>query len=66
MTMERADNKPTNAELLRSMTDDDLAAWLCSLIPNDCAFCPGAKHCRYGHKGLLDWLREEAKGEWPA
>lgn len=56
----------TNADRIRSMSDEDLAEFMCHNVSNgkvNCAFCAAAEFCRTGHNGWLDWLKEEAKGE---
>ena len=52
----------TNADRIRSMTDEELAEFICHNVSNgtvNCAFCAAAEFCRMGHNGWLDWLREE-------
>ena len=44
----------TNVELIRRMTDEELADWLCDII--DCAKCPTVKHLTCG--GMLEWLHQ--------
>lgn len=56
-------NPKTNADRIRSMTDEELAEFMCHNVSNgtvNCAFCAAAEFCRMGHNGWLDWLREEA------
>lgn len=53
----------TNADLIRAMTDEELAEFMCRNVSNgtvNCAFCAAAEFCRMGHNGWLDWLRQEA------
>lgn len=45
----------TNADRIRSMTDEELAPYLCSI--NNCNTCPFAS---IGCK-IEEWLREEAQ-----
>ena len=55
---------PSNADRIRSMTDEELAEFMCHNVSNgtvNCAFCGAAEFCRMGHNGWLDWLKEEAK-----
>ena len=55
--------KPNNADRIRSMTDEELAEFMCHNVSNgtvNCAFCGAAEFCRMGHIGWLDWLKEEA------
>ena len=58
---EYVEAKPTRADHIRSMTDEELAAFVCSLC--DCTHdrCPGIDYCRKGHKGLIDWLKQPYK-----
>ena len=56
----------TNEDRIRSMTDEELAEFMCHNVSNgtvNCAFCAAAEFCRMGHNGWLDWLKEEAKGD---
>lgn len=49
----------------KSMTLEELARKICkSLVDDDaeCCYngkCPAAEHCRHGHNGMIDWLREK-------
>lgn len=55
----------TNADRIRSMTDEELAEWL-MIEHNDCDLCPDyivAGDCNDGCIAKwLTWLREEAEG----
>ena len=49
----------TNGDRIRGMTDEELAVLLCDI--NDCnGKCPGLEWCHFGHKGLIDWIKQEA------
>ena len=48
------EKKPSNADLIRSMTDEELAADICRLE------LLLAKHGHRGFHAWLDWLKEEA------
>lgn len=51
----------TNGEKLRSMSDEDLAWFLCGLIDADfCGECPATDFCHSGHNGFETWLKKEA------
>lgn len=51
----------TNGEKLRSMSDEDLAQFLCSLIPTDnCGRCYAKDFCFLGRNGFEEWLKKEA------
>ena len=57
------DEKPSNADRIRAMTDEELAEFMCHNVSNgtvNCAFCAAAEFCRMGHNGWLDWLKEVA------
>ena len=54
----------TNADRIRSMTDEELAEWLCEHV--DCGEgCPNfhgymcTRDCGDCEVGLLDWLKQE-------
>lgn len=51
----------TNLEKIRTSSREDLAKFLCDLFSADGCYekCPGSRHCRFGHKGLLYWLDME-------
>ena len=55
--------KCTNGDYIRRMTDDEMAKFLCNIAVNPsrgvCELCIAAEHCRAGHNGFLDWLKEE-------
>ena len=55
--------KISNADRIRNMPDDELAAFLCELANNDegCDCCAASDYCHVGHVGFEDWLRKEAK-----
>ena len=60
----------TNADKIRSMTDKELAEWLCDTIDPECNGCPAYglgmvwnKRCGWcddGYGIMLEWLRSEA------
>ena len=50
----------TNADRIRSMSDEELAVFLCKIIDN-CAICVGRDTCTYGRNGIIDWLKQEAE-----
>ena len=59
-------NYTTNADYIRSMSDDDLAAWIagmstifeCCAELNECASPRGFNRCSHGVK---DWLKQPAE-----
>ena len=57
----------TNADRIRSMSDDELAAFLCNLrseeaYENTCSHCVAERFCRIGHTGMIDWLQQPVEG----
>ena len=50
---------PTNADRIRSMTDEELAEFLCH--NSKCGNCNASEFCHDGHTGWLDWLKQEAE-----
>ena len=61
-------NAKTNAQKIRSMTDEELAEFLCHFRSDEaaehaCSGCKGESYCRAGHGGMIDWLRQPAKEE---
>lgn len=56
----------SNADRIRSMSDEELAAFLCNFRSCDasayiCEGCKAAKYCRAGHAGTIDWLQQPAE-----
>ena len=57
------DAKPkpiTNADRIRSMTDEELARWVTSGIKSVLAICKGYELSPAYEQEMLDWLREVA------
>ena len=60
-------SKPSNADRIRAMTDEELAEWLDHRVVANSVECPpqhGHKHCleQDGCRACwLDWLRQEAE-----
>lgn len=56
----------TNADRIRSMSDDELAAFLCNLRSEEardgCLSCVAEGFCRIGHTGMIDWLKQPVEG----
>ena len=56
----------TNADRIRSMGDDELAAFLCNLRSekacDGCLNCVAEGFCRIGHTGMIDWIQQPAEG----
>ena len=60
--------KMTNADRIRSMSDEELAEFLCSFRSCDadeyiCEGCKATKYCRAGHAGTIDWLQQPTEKE---
>lgn len=58
----------TNADKIRDMSDEELAKFLCDFRSCDssdhpCEGCKAELHCHTGHNGMIDWLRQDSKGE---
>ena len=52
----------TNAEWLRSLSDDELAEFLCYLTygkDGNCEDCIAGRLCKRGCNGMAAWLQEE-------
>lgn len=53
-----------NAEKIRSLTDKELAVFLCSISPGDCWNCKAEKYCKnMDGKGMQEWIKQEVKEE---
>ena len=48
-----------NGELLRNMTDQELAEYLCEKL--DCTRCPAEEKCRDFVTGLVEWLKKDVE-----
>ena len=56
----------TNADRIRSMTDEELAMFLCNFRSCDadeyiCEGCKAEQYCHAGHTGTIDWLQQPAE-----
>lgn len=56
----------TNADRIRSMSDERLARFLCDFRSCDssehpCEGCNAEPYCHTGHMGMIDWLRQPAE-----
>ena len=61
-------DKPTNADSIRAMSDEELAKFLCNFRSCDfsehpCNGCKAEPHCHTGHNGMEDWLQQPAEEE---
>lgn len=52
-------NVRSNADRIRSMSDEELAEFLLAYHRNPCKYCIGC--CVECSKGLLEWLKSEVK-----
>ena len=57
--LDRPKKQMANTDMLREMSDETLADWLCR--NKSCAHCIGAQYCWPGHNGMLAWLRRPAE-----
>ena len=61
-------DKPTNADSIRAMSDEELAKFLCNFRSCDssehpCNGCKAEPHCHTGHNGMIDWLQQPPEEE---
>lgn len=60
------EEKPTNADRIRAMSDEELAEFLCDRTENcNLGYCPGADLCNCVDgkaNGYLKWLKQPAEG----
>ena len=58
----------TNADRIRSMSNEELSKFLCEFRSCDsdgypCSGCKAESYCRAGHNGMEDWLQQPAEEE---
>lgn len=53
----------TNGDMIRSMTDEALGKWICSIMSSDCCrwTCPARNMCGLNDNGLVKWLKQSAR-----
>lgn len=53
----------TNGDRIRSMSDEELAEWICSIMTAECCDqrCPAHDICSLGDNGLVKWMKQTAK-----
>lgn len=51
----------TNGDLIRSMTDEELAKFFCGRLDCYSGYCPGKHLCRPGNNGLVEWMKQPAE-----
>ena len=49
----------TRYEQIKEMTLEEMSRFLCECLDTDCEDCKATEYCYNGHKGFIDWLREE-------
>lgn len=59
-------DKPTNADRIRSMSNEELSKFLCEFRSCDsdgypCSECKAERYCYAGHNGMEDWLQMPAE-----
>ncbi len=62
------EQKLSNADRIRAMSDEELAKFLCNFRSCDssehpCNGCKAEPHCHTGHNGMIDWLQQPAEEE---
>lgn len=57
------EQKLSNADRIRAMSDEELAKWLCSLMTAECCDqrCPARDICHLGDNGLVKWMKQPAE-----
>lgn len=57
------DEKPSNADRIRVMTDEELAEWLGDMIYPECVCCPADNDgwCKDCKTKWLNWLKQEGE-----
>ena len=60
------EQKLSNADHIRAMSDKELAEFLCKFRSCDsenhpCNGCKAEPYCRAGHNGMIDWLQQPSK-----
>jgi len=55
----------TNADRIRSMTDEELAEYLCAMPALDCYICQRKEPCNHGERECeevwLEWLKSDSE-----
>ena len=51
----------TNADRIRSLSDEELAEFLCDISGGDCTYCVANDLCHNGHNGMIVWLKKEVE-----
>lgn len=53
----------TNFEKIKAMSLNELADFICELFDDCTEKCPGYHTCKYGYRGTISYLKQEAKEE---
>ena len=53
----------TRADYIRSLSDEQLAVFLCDFNPDTCGTCAAADYCYPHHNGMKEWLQENIEKE---
>lgn len=63
--VKRTTYKPpmSNADHIRSMTDEELEYFLCKTLKTDCGKCFAKEYCYNAHNGFEDWLKQPYEGD---
>ena len=57
-------NPKTNADRLRSFSDEELADFLCDISGGEsCTYCVANDLCHNGHNGMIVWLKKEVNDD---
>lgn len=62
------EQKSSNADRIRAMSDEELASFLCDFLTScepehPCNDCVAKSYCHTGHDGMIDWLQQPAEEE---
>lgn len=52
----------SNADIIRNMTDQQLASFLCyisGMTDDGCEECLAANLCSFHHNGMMDWVKQD-------
>lgn len=54
---------PSNGDMIRRMSDEELAKWICSHMTYMCCErkCPGREICEPEDNGLVKWMKQPAE-----
>ena len=57
--------KVSRYDFIKNVNLEQMANFLCDMIdnnsPSGCATCPASEFCYTGHKGFIDWLKQEIR-----